>query len=406
MGVYRELLRGKVVRLRRGGIGTFGAAVVAAGLAIAVGAPTALADQPRITNKGQAVKSPVSRRMPGDGIDFANAIAMPLPQGIIGPASPSEAMLRVPDRGSAPPRTHPGAPGNNALRPIVLVPAKPPAEKSTSGAAVPEEFGTGGVPYTTSQVNALLDDTDLHYPFSAAGKLFFNIGTQTIVCSASLVARGLVVTAAHCVANFGQNQFYTNWQFVPAYNNGVAPYGVATAKTATVLPSYLDGTDPCAQAGVICQDDVAIITLNPIDSAGTYIGALTGWLGFAADGYGYTGGLTQVAQLGYPVALDSGSLMERTDSQGYIDGNLVNNTIIGSLMTGGSSGGPWVLNLGLQPSLAGTAFGQAAVHNLVTGVTSWGFESPDDRQGASLFTSGNIVTLFGVTCGGTPAACQ
>jgi hypothetical protein len=118
--------------------------------------------------------------------------------------------------------------------------------------------------------------------------------------------------------------------------------------------------------------------------------------------------VTQVAQLGYPVALDGGLLMERTDSLGYIDGNLVNNTIIGSLMTGGSSGGPWVLNLGLPPSLAGTAFGQAADHNLVTGVTSWGFESPDDRklQGASLFASGNILTLYGVTCGATPAACQ
>ena len=123
---------------------------------------------------------------------------------------------------------------------------------------------------------------------------------------------------------------------------------------------YLEGTDPCAQARVICQDDAAIITLNPINSAGTYVGALTGWLGFAYDGYGYSGGLTQVAQLGYPVALDGGLLMERTDSLGIIDGNCSNNTIIGSLMTDGSSGGPWVLNLALPPSLAGTAFGQAA----------------------------------------------
>ena len=143
--------------------------------------------------------------------------------------------------------------------------------------------------------------------------------------------------------------------------------------------SYLDGTDPCAQAGVICQDDVAIITLNPIDirhlrrhehrMARCRRGRI--WL--------HRGALTQVAQLGYPVALDGGLLMERNNSLGNVDGNRSNNTIIGSLMTGGSSGGPWVLNLGMPPSLSGTAFGQAAGHNLVAGVTSWGSSTTPTR---------------------------
>jgi V8-like Glu-specific endopeptidase len=289
----------------------------------------------------------------------------------------------------------------------VLAPAKHIPDSTPDG-IVPQEFGTGGLPYTTSQVNAFFDDTVAHYPFSAAGKLFFNVSGGTAVCSAALIARGIVVTAAHCVANFGQRQFYSNWQFVPAYNNGVGPFGVSTASSAIVLPSYFDGTDPCAQAGVICQDDVAILTLNLLDGTGTYVGTFTGWLGAGADGYGFTGSAqTQITQLGYPVALDGGELMERDDSLGYVDGSLSNNTIIGSLMTGGSSGGPWVVNLGMPPSLSGTSFGQAEVHNVVVGVTSWGFIADDVKlQGASPFTSGNVLALFGAACGATPAACQ
>jgi hypothetical protein len=50
---------------------------------------------------------------------------------------------------------------------------------------------------------------------------------------------GIVVTAAHCVANYGQSQFYSGWTFVPAYNNGSAPYGTWIAATATVPSKIL-----------------------------------------------------------------------------------------------------------------------------------------------------------------------
>jgi V8-like Glu-specific endopeptidase len=407
MGQYRKFVsqaKRRLVRVVGGGLATIGATLAA--FVIAGGAAEALAGQSLTTQKGQVVRSPVARRAPGEGIDFAGALPMPLPESSLRPALPIQAMARAPALSFAQPRSRPGAPGDGAQRPVILVAPKQ-GPGSTLNEAAPEEFGTGGVPYTTSQVNALVDDTDVHYPFSAAGKLFFNVGADTFMCSASLIARGIVVTAAHCVANFGQGQLYANWQYVPAYNNGAAPFGVSTAKSAMVLSSYLDGSDPCAQPGVVCQDDVAVITLNPLN--GTYVGTNTGWLGLATDGYGFTGAeITQVTQLGYPDALDSGALMERNDSQGHVDGNLSNNTIIGSLMTEGSSGGPWVLNLGIPPSLAGTAFGQAAIHNLVAGVTSFGFPVPDDGklQGASPFTSGNVLALFQEACTATPAACQ
>ena len=101
---------------------------------------------------------------------------------------------------------------------------------------------------------------------------------------------------------------------------------------------YYNGTDNCAQYGVICPDDVAVITLNP--RSGRYAGYYTGWFGYGWNGYGFNASSQAlISQLGYPVALDGGLLMERNDSQGFVSTSLSNNTIIGSLMTGGSSGG-------------------------------------------------------------------
>jgi len=302
------------------------------------------------------------------------------------------------------PGLEPGSPGNGQQNPVNLPTPQLIPPKSE---VIPEEFGTSGQPYTTSQVDAYGDATATYYPFAAAGQLFFNIGLNTAYCSASLIKPGVVVTAAHCVANYGQQQFYSNWMFVPALDNGNAPYGVWTAQSAYILTSYFNGTDNCAVNGIVCPDDVAIITQN-VDGSGNYPGVYTGWFGYGTDGYGYNGsGQALINQLGYPVALDGGLLMERNDSQGVITPASSNNTIIGSLMTGGSSGGPWLVNLGAPPSLSGVGFGTYADHNVVVHVTSWGpLDTTIKRQGASPFTDGNIVVLVNAACSDTPAACQ
>ena len=106
------------------------------------------------------------------------------------------------------------------------------------------------------------------------------------------------------------------------------------------------------------------------------------------------------------MALDNGGFMERTDSQGFTNTTLSNNTIIGSLQTGGSSGGPWVVNLGNPPILNGTSFGTYASHNIVVGVTSWGYtDLTVKQQGAAPFTSGNINTLVTTVCAANPGKC-
>ena len=299
----------------------------------------------------------------------------------------------------------PGAPGTGETQPVHLgVPFPEPEDMEK---VRPEEFGTSNHPFSTARADLNGLPTNTVYPYRASGKLFFKIGTSTFVCTASLIRRGLVVTAAHCVANFGQQQFYAGWQFVPGYRDGVAPFGVWAAQQAFVLTSYLNGTDACFQAGVICQDDVAILLLTP-SATGDYPGTTAGWYGVGWNNFGFTAnGLTQITQIGYPNCLNGGALMERNDSYGFLAASLANNTIIGSLMCGGSSGGPWLINFGVRPILTSTTAGTAPNPNLVVGVTSWGYNDPGlKEQGASPFTSDNLIPLFNAACAATPAACS
>jgi V8-like Glu-specific endopeptidase len=221
-----------------------------------------------------------------------------------------------------------------------------------------------------------------------------------------MIKRGIVVTAAHCVANYGQSTYYHNLHFYPGYRNGTAPYGNWTVHQVWIKSAYYNGTDNCAQYGVVCPDDVAILILNPQN--GTFAGTYTGWYPYGWNGFGFYNGLTHITQIGYPLCLDNGRLMERNDSQGSVSGSNSSNTIIGSLMCDGSSGGPWLNNFGIRPTLTGTSNGTASNPNVVVGVTSWGSVQNNavKWQGASPFTSNNIVFLVNSACNSQPAACQ
>lgn len=351
-------------------------------------------------------------------IDYVNAKAMQLPRAPSDVQAEAQADLidaltsQVSQASLGEPASSPGGIGNGSINLVRL--GVPRAEEEDSDDVSPQVFGTNNHPFSTARADLSPTTTNTSLPYAASGKLFFNVGASTFVCSASLIKRGLVVTAAHCVANFGMNQFYTNWRFVPGYRSGSAPFGVWTAQTAIVLTSYFNGTDPCAIAGIVCRNDVAVLRLNsqlntPYPGAAAFPGTATGFYGFGVNGFGFTAsGLTHITQIGYPVCLDNGQLMERNDSQGFRSAANQNNTIIGSLMCGGSSGGPWIVNFGLKPVLTSTTDGTAPNPNIVVGVTSWDFVSTlPKEQGASPFLSTNIVPLVNAACGNpvTQPAC-
>lgn len=360
---------------------------------------------------------------PTGSVDYANARPMPMPKSAKLPVGLGKAVTRSVVRKGLAGATD-GSSGDGVTSPVTLPVNKALAKAeaaagaaaaAASGGVTPQQSGISSHPFTTARANAVGDYTARYFPFRAAGKLFFNIGGSSYVCSASLIKRGLIVTAAHCVTAYGTRTWYADWRFVPAYQNGLAPYGTWTTRRRHVLASYLAGTDNCTVAGIVCENDVAVLEIT--GNRGVYPGDHTGWYGYGYNGYGFTGSgvragnLGHITQLGYPVALDDGELMERTDSFAYTDGSLSDNNVIGSQQSGGSSGGPWLVNFGSAPAVtgySGTA-GSEAGPNRVVGVTSWGYVDPSIReQGASPFLSTNIVALVDKACANaaSPRVCE
>jgi V8-like Glu-specific endopeptidase len=339
--------------------------------------------------------------------EMADAQPMPLPTTDVAPSTLLDHLLSVEPARHGHPGYEPGSPGSGEELPSAPLPD--PIQPSLDADVEPSAYGTSLHPYTTARVSAFKNLPTKFYPYRAAGKLFFKDGGSSYVCTGSLIKPGVVVTAAHCVCDFGSGAFYSDWEFVPAQYQDTAPYGMWTTVSATVMTSYLIGTETCAQPGVVCPNDVAVLVLQPKGPAGAkfYAGDNTGWLGYGWGGFGFTNqDLTLVSQLGYPVSHDAGTIMQRTDSQGFVDAGQSNNTVWGSRQTGGSSGGPEIVNLGIRGQL-NTPLGTDEDPNMVIGVTSWGYtDARVKQQGASPFTSGNIVPLVNAVCGDYPAACD
>lgn len=115
--------------------------------------------------------------------------------------------------------------------------------------------------------------------------------------------------------------------------------------------------------------------------------------------------------------MDSGAIMQRTDGPTYTTtlggaGQLWQ----GSNLTGGSSGGGWIVNLQSRAAtLAGGAVAGTASNVAVIGVTSWGSADPNAakdnwasqfRQNTlypnasyGVYGAGNIASLLNTLCG-------
>lgn len=347
----------------------------------------------------------------------ATAKPMPLPMANTAPA-PMSSYAASPFSGT--PGFSPGAIGSGVMSPVNLGASGASAQDAASSLdlASPQEFGTSNHPFTTAPVDLVgtpANAVSLRYPYRAAGKLYFKKSDgSSWVCSASLIKRGILVTAAHCVTKFGGTgtRWYNSWQFVPAKYDAVAPYGVWNVTNARVMTGYYNGTDSCYQAGVICRNDIAVLLVTP--QKGIYPGASVGWFGYGYNGYGFSAtNLALINQLGYPSSHAAGLRMQRTDSQGFVSAAMSGNTVWGSRQTGGSSGGPEVVNLGPIPGAVlsgGILLGGEPQADTVVGVTSWGYNNQAiKQQGASPFTSTNIYSplLYGTGgfCTTTPAAC-
>ena len=201
-------------------------------------------------------------------------------------------------------------------------------------AAVPQAGGfTYPTPFTRYEVEKQLWKV---YPQKAVGKLFFTQNGLNYVCSAAAISASQIWTAGHCAAD-GASHWSTNVVFVPAYRDGVAPYGQFSCPTLTTSTAWFASGDLTA--------DFAKAACGTSSTTGKTF-KVTGWLGFAWNwGYGL-----HYDDFGYPQAAPfNGARLQRCESSfGHTDTRMSGTPspqAIGCDMTGGSSGGPWIWQL-------------------------------------------------------------
>ena len=211
------------------------------------------------------------------------------------------------------------------------------------------------------------------FPYRLTGKLFFAIpGEGNFVCSASSINsenRSVVWTAGHCVVSPTElgPVWHTNLLFVPAYRGqatcAATPYGCWTAKTQF-------STFGWAADGLFEYDHGAMVANLGGKGAPGKVGDRIGWLGFTAN----------IAQAqhwhdhGYPQAAPFDGIHHQicTSQLAVLDlpdGNPADppTSGIGCDQTGGSSGGPLVINFS----------GEGGATNLVNGNNSYRYVNPN-----------------------------
>jgi hypothetical protein len=176
------------------------------------------------------------------------------------------------------------------------------------------------------------------YPFRTNGKVFFDQGSSRYVCSGTVVSSSghwLVETAGHCVASSATHAYSTNVTFVPAYRSGAAPFGTWAASRLWAPADWVGNGN--------MRNDRGFIVLAPL--GGRKIQDVVGGTGILFN-QPY---LQNFTAFGYPQASPfTGATMqvctastEETDP--FIGGGGSVPLGIGCDMTGGSSGGGWIV---------------------------------------------------------------
>lgn len=195
-------------------------------------------------------------------------------------------------------------------------------------------------------------------PVSHIGKVFFTLGGQNYVCSGNSVQstnQSTVATAGHCTHDLKAG-WATKFVFVPAYNNGSAPYGMWSATSLHSTSEWVSRND--------ISYDGAFAVVAPQSGR-----TLTATVGASSVGFNLARGLTYTAY-GYPAASPfNGETLK--SCYGKATRDRIGGTQSQGIrcdMTGGSSGGPWFIGSGsggTQNSL--NSFGYNVQKNVMYG---------------------------------------
>lgn len=169
------------------------------------------------------------------------------------------------------------------------------------------------------------------------GRVFFTLGGADYVCSANSVSSrngSVVSTAGHCV-NEGPGAYAERFVFVPAYDNGRAPYGQWAGVRAFTPDAWSSRGD--------MNMDTAFVVVAP--KSGTTLANRVGSTGVA---FNQSRGL-RYTSYGYPAASPhNGQTLWSCTGTAFANpvDRYSTSQGIPCTMTGGSSGGPWFIGTG------------------------------------------------------------
>ncbi len=243
----------------------------------------------------------------------------------------------------------------------LTVPATPPAPSLPASARLPTVFDSHKV-----------DDPTV-YPYSTNGKIFIKLPNALATCSGTAVSsenKSVVFTAGHCVNSGGRRgQWYSrNWTFVPAYHDGVKPYGSFRAREIWSTRGWVGSRNSNYDIGA------AVVSRN---RAGQKLDDVAGAQGLKTG----QSRDQDFSAFGYPADLpfDGESLWACDSPYGGDDPTSYRDPgpptmSIGCDMNDGSSGGGWIIGgqflnsvnsygyAGDLTDMFGPYFGQAARH--------------------------------------------
>jgi hypothetical protein len=246
-----------------------------------------------------------------------------------------------------------GAPPRPEGRPV-KVPPTAPSGGSASGASATgiQPAGTPvhdgyayPFPFTRYEVIDPGSTSYTAYPYSTNGKVFFTDPDRgNFVCSGTVVNtqrspsdpgnRSTIWTAGHCVSD-GQGQFHTNWVFVPAYRDNVRPHGTWTARILTTTGEWHSfGNFELDVGAAVLNTQSGVPIQNPVGAQGIIFNQAYNqhWHAFGYPAAPPFNGQRQWVCTASHAVSDDPSARTNVPTIG-----------IGCDMTGGASGGGWIL---------------------------------------------------------------
>jgi V8-like Glu-specific endopeptidase len=213
------------------------------------------------------------------------------------------------------------------------------------------------------------------YPYRTIGKLLFtNASGGGSYCTASVISpNNIVVTAAHCCYTRGQG-WHSNFAFVPAMRVATRPYGTFPWVQARILTAWITSGGR--------HNDVCLVRLGP-NANGQRVSTLVGWLGRSWN----FPNVQHHFAFGYPSNISSGNYKYEASAESYANCGNPSVNAMGSNMTFGSSGGPWV-----RVFKRFTSGAMNYVNTVVSGYDNCTGTFGQSFNGAR-FTSNNIVPL-------------